>query len=81
MSDNKLLQFVKSAWAALNFTSGKFSHLKMWSNVALACATWVIISVTLQEKLTVDLFVVYLGASTGARITDKYLYNKTKNQT
>ena len=72
----KLVQMVGSSWRGLTYTGGKFSHLKMWSNVALGLATWVVFKITMQEKLTVDIFVVYLAAATGARITDKYLTGK-----
>jgi hypothetical protein len=73
---SKLFNAIGSSWRALTFTSGKFSHLKMWSNIALCIATWVVFKLTMQEKLTVDIFVVYLAAATGARITDKYLMGK-----
>lgn len=73
---HKLVQVVGNSWKGLTYTSGKFSHLKMWSNIALGIATWVIFKITMQEKLTVDIFVVYLAAATGARITDKYLTGK-----
>jgi len=77
--ENSMIHHVKKAWQALTYTSGKFSHLKMWSNVALVVASWIVIKLTLQGTITVDMFVVYMASATGARITDKYLSSRNEN--
>lgn len=73
-----MIDRIFSAWRALTYTGGKFSHLKMWSNIALVVASWIVIKLTLQGSITVDILVVYMASATGARITDKYLTSRNE---
>lgn len=48
---------------------GKVSHTKFWSNIAYLTATGIMVVTTSRDKMTWDLFVIYLsvvGASTAA---------------
>mgnify|MGYP001619365518 CR=1 FL=1 len=50
---------------------GKVSHTKFWANIAYATATVIISVVTYKDKLTWELFVIYLAVVGGSAIASK----------
>lgn len=53
--------------------SGRLSLTKFWSFVGCAVSTWCIVYMTLKDKLTWELFVVYLGSVGGFSQVSKWL--------
>lgn len=55
-------KFLNDLYKGLNTNpDGKFSHTKFWSNVANACATFIMIKLTYTGTLTENYFMIYLG--------------------
>lgn len=50
---------------------GKVSHTKFWGNVAYLTATGIMVVVTYRDKLTWDLFAIYLTVVGGSAIASK----------
>ena len=57
-------------------STGVPSATKFFSSIAYFVASWVIIRLTLNEHLTVDYYLVYLGVATGHSSFVKFLSTK-----
>ena len=53
--------------------SGRLSLTKLWSFVGCAIATWIVIHLTLHDKMTWEIFVGYLGTVGGFSQISKWL--------
>lgn len=60
-------------------SDGSFSSTKFWQTVVYTVSTWIMIRITLDEKMTLDFFLVYLAIATGARSFQTFLTNKSSN--
>lgn len=56
--------------------AGKVSHSKVWSNIGFMMATFVVGWQTVHGTLTVEMMLVYLGATVTNANTSKFLANK-----
>ncbi len=54
-----------------NPATGRVSHSKVWSNIAYVVATFVIILLAVRDKLTADMFLIYLGGTSGTNLLSK----------
>lgn len=52
---------------------GALSHTKFWSNVAYAVATWIMVNLTINSKLTEDYLLWYLATVAGHTSVSKFL--------
>ena len=52
---------------------GRFSHSKFWSNIAYGVCTWLMITITLDGKMTVDFMLWYLVIAGGHSAIAKYI--------
>jgi hypothetical protein len=77
-----LLLYLLSAWYLIRTgmltqflldDSGKLSNVKLWSFVANAVASYVVIHYTIDGKLTSEMFFVYLGCVGGSAIASKLI--------
>lgn len=55
---------------------GKVSNSKVWSFVGCAVATWIMIYLTLKDKMSVEIFFVYLCSVAGFSQLSKLLAYK-----
>lgn len=56
--------------------SGRLSNTKIWSFVGCAVATWIVIYLTLKDKMGVEIFFVYLCSVAGFSQLSKLLAYK-----
>ena len=56
--------------------SGQFSHTKLWSNIGYLTATFIMLKLTYNSKLTEDYFAIYLGVMAGHTVASKWLTAK-----
>jgi len=54
----------------------RVSQSKIWANVGSAVATWVIIYMTLHDRMTWEIFFAYLGTVAGFTQISKFLSYK-----
>jgi hypothetical protein len=52
---------------------GKLSHTKMWSNIANATATGIVIKMAYMSTLSADIFMIYLIFVGASRLGSKFL--------
>lgn len=52
---------------------GSLSHTKTWSNVAHGVATWIMVNLTINSKLTEDYLLWYLAIVAGHTSVSKFL--------
>ena len=53
--------------------SGRLSNSKLWSLVGCAVATWIVIMLTIKDKMTWEIFLAYLGTVGGFSQISKWL--------
>ena len=53
--------------------SGRLSLTKFWSFVGCGVATWIVVYLTLKDKMTWEIFVAYLGSVGGFSQISKWL--------
>lgn len=53
--------------------SGRLSLTKLWSFVGCAIASWIVVVLTLHDKITWEIFVGYLGTVGGFAQISKWL--------
>lgn len=56
--------------------NGKVSNTKVWAFIGCAVATWIMIYLTLKDKMTVEIFFVYLCSVAGFSQLSKLLAYK-----
>lgn len=71
---SKLIEFI----TPLVTRDGVASHTKVWSNIAYGVATWIIVHLTLNNRLTEDYLMWYLAIVAGHTTVSKYLASKGK---
>lgn len=77
------MKYLRQLWEHLTHgADGKPSTLTLWTSVAYATATFVVIKQTMESTLSTELFLVYLGVVGGhtfaARAFNSYV-NKGKS--
>lgn len=70
----KFLEFI----IPLVARDGVASHTKVWSNIAYGVTTWIIIHLTLNNRLTEEYLMWYLAIVAGHTAASKYLSSKGK---
>lgn len=57
-------------------TDGKLSHTKIWSNIANATSTWIVIKMAFLGTLTPDIFMIYLIFVGASRLGSEFIARK-----
>lgn len=58
--------------------SGRLSLTKFWSFIGCAVATWIVVYLTLKDKMSWEYFVAYLGSVGGFSQISKWLAYRYK---
>lgn len=61
------------------YRDGRVSNTMFWSSVAYGVATWIIIHLTNNDKLTVDYFLAYLAVVAVHTGASKFITSKFNN--
>lgn len=56
--------------------NGRVSTTKIWSTIGCAVCTWIVIYQTVNDKLTWEFFITYLGSVGGLSQVSKWLAYK-----
>lgn len=59
------MQIIRKQLNEMLSRNGRMSNTKAWAFIGSAVATWIMIHITLKDKLTWELFVAYLGSVAG----------------
>jgi hypothetical protein len=58
-------------------TDGSFSSTKFWQGVAYTIASWAMVELTLHDKMTAEMLLIYLASAAGGRAFQNYLATKS----
>lgn len=64
---------IKDLWFGMNYETGRFSHTKLWGNIANLTATFIMIKLTYMSQLTENYFLIYLGVVASHQVASKFL--------
>lgn len=56
--------------------TGRVSNTKVWAFIGCAVSTWIMIYLTLKDKMTVEIFLVYISSVAGFSQLSKFLAYK-----
>lgn len=63
-----------------SYPDGRFAMSKFWGSVAYAVATWIVIRLTVNEHMTYEILLVYLGTVGSAEVAKKLIEVKYKEK-
>lgn len=68
------MKYVTAFWKGLTHNAdGTFSSTKFWQAFGYVVASWVIVVLTMNDRMSAEYLLIYLGAVTAARSFQNYL--------
>ena len=66
--------------AFCSYPDGRFNISKFWMNIAYLVSTWIMVQMTLRDKMSYELMLVYLGVVGSAEVAKKMIELKSKEK-